>query len=402
MELRIDKTKKVRINASSVLSIEDVNVINLLYGPILKERATHLYLSLYSLLNRVNLECTFILQELLDILGIEDGTFNNERRTLEALNLLQTHKGEEDYLLLLKAPLSAKSFLTDGILGMYLYTIVGETSFKAIQSLFAIPKIDKTKYQEISANFDDVFVSQVDSSINPTTYIVDKRVNDGIKIKNEKFDFELFKNSISEAFLSGRRISKKFEQFIISIAYAYNFNEEEMKNIYNKSLNSSGYFDYQLCSKVARSYYKKLHDDTMPELAKKEEQEKQELSIEEVLRQENGPVLIEGFAGRKASPKETEDIEKLYLNFANIDRAILNYCIAYSIKKCENEVPPYSYYEKVMNTWLNANVETYQDVIDLTNSEETKQRKAKKKIKADEPEWLKEYKEHFEEGVEDL
>ena len=169
-------------------------------------------MTLHALLNRSSLTShTLLHKEILDILGLNSKTFAEARLKLEAIGLLSTYKNENEYIFLLKSPLTAKGFLSDGVVGMYLYSLIGDSEFRRIQKLFQITKVDKTKYQEITASFDDVFQSIEDIDIKNDEYIVDRRLNTGIKIKNYEFDFNLFASGIAASFLEGKRITKRFD-----------------------------------------------------------------------------------------------------------------------------------------------------------------------------------------------
>ena len=176
---------RITIYASTTLNSDDVNVITLLYSPLIEADAYKMYMTLHSLLNRSSLTShTLLHKEILDILGLNSKTFAQARLKLEAIGLLSTYKHDNEYIFLLKSPLTAKGFLSDGVLGMYLYSILGDAEFRRIQKLFQITKVDRTNYDEITASFDDVFKSVEDIEIKNDEYIVDRRINTGIKIKN--------------------------------------------------------------------------------------------------------------------------------------------------------------------------------------------------------------------------
>ena len=207
---------KITIYASTTINSDDVNVITLLYSPLIGADAYKMYMTLHSLLNRTSLTShTLLHKEILDILGLDRKTFAQARLKLEAIGLLSTYEHENEYIFLLKSPLTAKGFLSDGVLGMYLYSILGDSEFRRIQKLFQITKVDKTNFVEITASFDDVFKSIEDIEIKNDEYIVDRRLNTGIKIKNYEFNFNLFQAGIAPTFLEGKRITKRFETFII-------------------------------------------------------------------------------------------------------------------------------------------------------------------------------------------
>lgn len=401
MSSPIDYKKIIRINSSSPLAIIDVETVNLLYAPIIKEDAIRLYLTLYGILNRTNFETKIPLHDLLDILMFTEKRFIESKGRLEAIALLNFYESEEEYLIMLKNPLTPKQFLSDGVLGMYLYSLVGEESFKRLNSLFEIPKVDKTKYSELTASFDDYFTTRELPKLDTGEYLVDKKLNQGIKIKNYPFDFEKFKASISENFLDGRRISTKFRKYIVDIAFAYRFNEEDMKMIYNKSLNSSGYFDYSLCSKNARSLYKERHNGKLPEVDSVsvigDDIKKYAYMLENI----SPSALLESSTNDKAKEEDITNILNLYLNYQDLPKSVINSCIIHSIKLCKDKAPAYLYYEKVLKDWINKGIDDFSKAYRIL-TEDQKEYSSKGKKKVDEPDWLKEHWAHFEEGVEDL
>lgn len=393
-----DMLSQITVYASTTLNSDDVNVITLLYAPLIEADAYKMYMTLHSLLNRTSLQSQTLHQkELLDILGLNPNSFGEARLKLEAIGLLNTYKCNNEYMFLLKSPLTAKGFLSDGVLGMYLYSLLGDTEFKRIQRLFQIKTVDKTGYDEITASFDDVFKSVEEIKISNEEFIIDRRFNAGIKIKNYDFDFNLFASGIASTFLEGKRITKKFQTFITNIAYAYGFTESEMQEIYNKSLNSSGNFDYTLCSKKSREKYAETHERKLPLLGVVDEVEKTEL--EELFSTLPAKNIIETSTGNKvASSIDIDKIQQLYQEYDTLPRSVVNVCVIYAIKKCE-EVPAFSYFDTILKDWIKKEIVTF----DLAVKEVSAREKAAAKKKGTkDPNWLKEYVKNFEEGVEYL
>lgn len=397
-----DLLDRITIYASTTINGDDVNVITLLYAPLIEADAYKMYMTLHSLLNRTSLASHTLLQkEILDILGLDNNAFTQARLKLEAIGLLSTYKNEQEYIFLLKSPLTAKGFLSDGVLGMYLYSLLGDAEFKRIHKLFQITKVDKTNYQEITASFDDVFTSIEDIDIKNSNYVVDRRLNTGIKIKNYDFDFNVFASSIAATFLEGKRITKRFETFIINIAYAYGFTEVQMMEIYNKSLNSSGNFDYGLCSKRCREYYAATHEANLPKLSVKEDVEMSE--VEQVFHNQTAKNIIESQTDVKVVTSANLDtVNKLYQEYSTLPRSVINLCVVYATKKC-GEIPAYTYFDTILKDWIKKGITTFklaeEEVTTRINKPSNK--KGGKRV-SQEPEWLKEYVEKFEEGVEDL
>ena len=393
---------RITIYASTTLNSDDVNVITLLYSPLIEADAYKMYMTLHSLLNRSSLTShTLLHKEILDILGLNSKTFAQARLKLEAIGLLSTYKHENEYIFLLKSPLTAKSFLSDGVLGMYLYSILGDAEFRRIQKLFQITKVDRTNYVEITASFDDVFKSIEEIEIKNDEYIVDRRLNTGIKIKNYEFDFNLFATGIAASFLEGKRITKRFETFIINIAYAYGFNEAQMQEIYNKSLNNSGNFDYTLCSKKCREKYAELHETKLPSLGVKEEVEMTEAEM--LFESLPAKTIIETSTGTNvALATDIDKIQKLYQEYETLPRSVINVCVAYAIKKCDGSVPVYSYFDTILKDWITKGIVTFNQAQEVATKVTKPSTKKGSKTVSQEPTWLKEYVKKFEEGVEDL
>lgn len=63
------------------------------------------------------------------MLGIDSQTFLKRRKILEAIGLLSTYANNESYIYLICPPLSPKSFISDGVLGVMLCSKVGENVF---------------------------------------------------------------------------------------------------------------------------------------------------------------------------------------------------------------------------------------------------------------------------------
>ena len=397
-----DMQDSITIYASTTLNGDDVNVLTLLYSPLIEADAYKMYMTLHALLNRSSLTShTLLHKEILDILGLDSNTFAEARLKLEAIGLLSTYKKENEYIFLLKSPLTAKGFLSDGVLGMYLYSVLGDVEFRKIHKLFQITKVDKTDFQEITASFDDVFQSVEDVEIKNNEYIVDRRLNTGIKIKNYDFDFNLFASGIAASFLEGKRITKRFETFIINVAYAYGFKETEMQEIYNKSLNSSGSFDYTLCSKKCREKYAELHEAPLPSLSVKEEVEMTE--VETLFTSLPAKTIIETSTGVNiASGIDIDKIQQLYQEYDALPRSVINVCVAYAIKKCDGQVPTFTYFSTILKDWISKGITTFKQAQEMAMKTNNKPVKKNGKTVTQEPEWLKEYVKKFEEGVEDL
>ncbi|MBO5711697.1 MAG: hypothetical protein J6R47_02560, partial [Acholeplasmatales bacterium] len=159
----LDKNSKFNIYSTFTLSNDDVSVLSLLYTPLIGSDALMIYLGFQSLLERNNLKSEALIhQDLLDIYSITDKNFLLARYKLEAIGLLTTYvDAEGNYTYCLSAPLTAKNFIKDATLGLYLYSNVRKETFDYLFNHFKLEASNKSGMTNITKTFDEVFTSQV-------------------------------------------------------------------------------------------------------------------------------------------------------------------------------------------------------------------------------------------------
>lgn len=389
---------ELKLYGSSHLSNDDVMVLSLLYAPLLKSASFTLYMSFFALLGDNLTSQSFKYQELLDLTDLKANEFYKARIRLEGLGLLATYKKENEYLLLLKNPLTAKQFLSDGILGMYLCSEIGENLFRKIQKQFTLPKLNKALYEEITASFDDVYTFTDEIDIKTPEYILDRKNNHGVLIKNHQFDFEVFKAMIPITFLDGKRITKNFKNFITNLAYAYGFNEHDMSELFNASI-GKGSFEYSTCSKRAREKYALLHERSLPKMLERDTyQDEYEALLDNVSAKD----LIEKTTGVAcASSNDINKVFEIYEEYSFLNRSIVNLAIMYAINKTGGSLPAKNYITAILADWVKNNITSYEAAFEYVFKEK-KKTKEKKKQPKDEPSWLNDYFANFNDKVDDL
>jgi replication initiation and membrane attachment protein DnaB len=172
-----------------------------------------------------------------------------------------------------------------------------------------------------------------------------------------------------------------------------------MQEIYNVSLNSSGHFDYMLCSKRSREKDASMHEAPLPRLAVKDAANMSE--EEELFLSLSAKALIEAATSTSvATAMDIDKVQQLYQEYNVLPRSVVNVCVIYAIKKCEGTVPAYNYFDTILKDWISKGINTFQ----LAQEEVSqKEKKSTKRVKMSQnPTWLNEYVAKFEEGVEDL
>lgn len=350
------------------LSSDDINSLSILYTPLIGPDALALYLALQSLLERNNLKSeNYLHQELFDLMNYNEKRFLKSRYQLEGIGLLNTYANEENIIYVLNPPLSPKSFIKDATLGLYLYALVGKPLFDKVYNHFKVEKIDKSLYENITKNFEDVYTSQIneDVSFSKFQYLLGRQSTNNIKINNKKFDFEKFTNLINLEYLE-TGVTKQFVIQITNLAYVYAFDEEKMASLYNESINKANLFDYRLLKKKANILYSYLNHQDAPKLLTKEEENIESVDLIKYLEETPASEMLRNIVPNFPA-KYLNTINEIYANI-DLPRGVINCMIIKVLKEKSGELPTLSYFKKMSETWISNNVFTTSDAIKYTTS----------------------------------
>lgn len=360
----LDSKSKFNIYSSFTLSNDDVNVVSLLYAPLIGSDALMLYLGLTSLLERNNLKSEDIIhQDLFDIYSFTPQSFMKARIKLEGIGLLITYQNDNSYIYVLCPPLTAKNFIKDATLGLYLYSKIRPETFDFIYNHFKIEKIEKSKYTNITKAFDEVYASKIDNdkTFEKFQYILGRKPSPSIKIKGNSFDFNNFLSEINRGFLE-TGVTKNFQDQIINLAFVYGFDENEMISLYNDSINRSGFYDYRLLKKKANIYFNYKRNMKAPQLIEKDNDvaKEYESMIEYLDKSSPSEILNDVVPGYPLHFLDT--VNEIYAEI-NLPRGVLNCMILKVLKDKSGDLPNVKYFKKVSESWVKDNVFSTSDAI---------------------------------------
>ncbi len=364
MKKTLDSNSKFNVYASFTLSYDDINTMSLLYAPLIGSDAFMLYFGLNSLLERNNMKSeNMIHQDLFDIYSFKNNEFLNARMKLEGIGLLMSYLTDDGtYYYYLCPPLTAKSFIKDATLGLYLYSKLRNETFEFIYNHFKIEKLDKKMVTNITKSFDEVYDLDINnnSTFEKFGYILGRNPNTGLVIKSNKFDFDKFKKAINQDFLEVG-ITKEFQKQIETLAFSYKFNENEMIGLYHDSINKSGYFDYRLLKKKANQLFNYNRNMKAPVLTTKMEDTTSGDDIISYLDNVSPVDLLD--ANLNQYPAEYIDTINQIYSEIDLPRGVLNCMIIKVLKDKSGELPRIAYFKKVAGTWMSANVFSTEDAI---------------------------------------
>ena len=361
----LDRKSKFNIYSGFTLSNDDVSVISLLYTPLIGSDASMLYFSLCSFLERNNLKSEAIIHEdFFEIYSLNEKKFLDSRYKLEGIGLLISYynKDNNSYIYALCPPLTAKNFIKDVTLGLYLFSKIRKETFDFICNHFKIEKIDKSSYDDITKSFDEVYESRVsnDETFEKFQYILGKKPNAGIKIKDTNFDFSFFIKEINQDFLE-TGVTKNFENQIKNIAFVYGFNETDMISLYNDSINKSELYDYRLLKKKANILFNYKRNMKGPILMAKDSDTGTDDDLVTYLETTSPEDFLESLVPNYPS-SYLDTILDIYQNIA-LPRGVLNCMIIKVVTDKSGELPKVNYFKKVSESWIKDSIFTTKDAM---------------------------------------
>lgn len=383
------KIKKTNIGG------EDIFVLTNLYMPIIGMDS----LSLYLFFNSCNDE--ILVRTILDFTHITNMQgLNNAINKLEGIGLLKKyHHENKGFLYEMERPVSKKSFKNTPILVHTLLQFIDKTAYESI-----IKENKYIGYKEVTKSFDEVF--QKNKIISTSFTDITKQTEENIKIKNDKFDYLIFKLSFEDDALIELLNDSHFEKEILKISYQYNLNEEEMKKAVTDTISYKGDLTISELNNQAQRVFQNKKSNALNFPVKKPKAHVVELTSDENIILSwatTKPIgeFIELFSGGKASLVDVRDYNKLKDLF-NVKEEVMNilYMHITGLKKGENT--SYNYIEKVLSSWIKSGVTSAKDaLIHIRDEENTKEKKTKTYKSASMDTWMTENNEEETSFIDD-
>jgi replication initiation and membrane attachment protein len=342
----------------------DLQVLSLLYQPLIGSGALALYFVLHSLCDRQ----TTISEEALhgdleSLLSVKTAKLEAHRHKLEAIGLLTTHIAEDRFLYVVQAPLSPDAFVNDGVLGQYLRAFLSKERFQKIIDRFRIKTIKTESFYPITKSFNDVFGQLPDA---PTLYepsLLSNIKATAIRVSGVDFDLRTFRESIPKEFFSDEWFGEDVRSKILTLAYVYGLDELAMKEIYLRSIDSMLRPDVAKLSIYAKEVYGETlkSGSAMEEDVRKPSADKPKDPVE-YFQTVSFKTLIEDMQMERLSSGDLRTIERL-IDEVGLDKGVVNVLIAYVLQIKDRKMPNYEYFEKLALDWKRQNVTSVKEAV---------------------------------------
>ncbi len=374
----------------TVINDSELKLISMLYQPIIGFTAVSLYLTLLNDLDKLQVMSDELTHHhLMSTMQLNLKDIFIAREKLEAVGLLKTYIKKDSvnsYVYLVYSPMSANDFFNHPILNVVLFNNLGKKEYDKLLSFYKIPKINLKDYEDITASFDEVFVSVRGNVLNLEDDIT-KRDSNNI-ILNKGIDFNLLISSIPESNLNKNCFNDEIKELINSLSFTYNLKTLDMQNLVRDAINEKGLIDKTKLRKSCRDYYQFENNGNLPTLIYNKQPS--------FLKNPDGDnskwgrlvyafenltpyqFLKAKYKGAEPTARDKRLIENLLIE-QKFNPGVVNVLIAY-VLKINNEQLKKSYVETIAGQWKRLNIETVEEAMKITEKEH---RKTKKMINSD-------------------
>lgn len=391
----IDPKDFISIESEHNLTMQDVRILTKLYKPIIGGDAYSFYQSLFSELDFRAQKKMVSVSKLLTKLNIGIRDFYHARIRLEGLGLLENYRSktkENEYIYVLKKPLSTNEFLGDSLLQALLMEQIGKTNFQEEVNDLVSKFQTKENYEDLTRSFTDVYHFDLEKSeVRQTIDGVQSESKDLIKpvetIENiDSFDYSFFKKGLNKHFVRQDSLTKEIKELIYTYHIIYGIDELAMQNIILESADvESGKVEgNKLTHTVQRMYLNKQkrkktaqikENELIPLTGSLDESEKTNLTKEGFT-----PSEISVIHHAKNTPpgrylKSIKDqrngfvtsneswLLKELVEQSPLSKEVINILLHYILVIQKSVVLDKNYATKIANDWAQSDVKTAEDAV---------------------------------------
>ena len=386
----------------SVITSEDIKIVNMLYLPIIGSLSIMLYNMLVNDLDKLTGESAELEHaHLLSNLRISCKELENARNALEGIGLIKTYLKKDTvnkYIYELYSPVSAHEFFSHPIFNIVLYNNVGKKEYDRLLNCFKLPKVNKEEYMEITHTFNQIFESVPYTSV--------QMYNDNIRKYNRlklNIDTSFDMNFLIETMprnIDKKIFTKDLQELIIKLAYLYDIDAPKMQNIVKSCINENGMINRDEFRKVCRNHYQFDHsgilptiiDRTQPEYLRKAVGDNSNIAKMIYTFETVSPYdFLKGKHNGAEPPKrDIVLLENLLIDY-QLKPGVVNVLIDYVLKTHDNKLNT-NFVETIAGQWSRKKIETVEDAMEIAkkNHKAVQKNKQNKKINNDKivPVWF--------------
>lgn len=385
----------------TIIHESDRKIVTMLYQPIIGHTAVSLYFTLIDDLQKKEIMSDELTHHhLMSTMQLKLEDIIIAREKLEAVGLIKTYLKKDhvnNYVYVLFSPLSANEVFNHPILNVVLYNNLGKKEYEKLVNCYKIPRINLKDFEDITANFNDIFTSVSGNVFVENDNIISKNKRE-LKFNN-KVDFNLLISSIPKSMVNEKCFNDDTKNLIESLAFIYNIDNLNMQSLVRNSLNERGMIDKIELRKNCRNFYQFEEDGKLPTLIYSKQPDylktptgdssnraKQIYTFENITPYD---YLRSKYKNGEPTLRELKIVEDLIINY-KMKPGVVNVLISY-VLKVNNQKFTRSYVETVASQWSRLNIETVDEAMRVAEKEHKKIKKlTEKKTETQKKEILKE------------
>ncbi|MDQ1144793.1 replication initiation and membrane attachment protein [Bacillus sp. SORGH_AS 510] len=384
------------VAADGLLHEYDRKVLTFLYQPLIGSTCLSLYMTLWAELEENRLWSESSTHHLLmNLLGLNLKEIYEARLKLEGIGLLKTYvktdEGDRSFIYEIIPPLTPEQFFLDGMLNIFLYRKIGKNHFARLKRFFSEQQKPLEKeYQNVTRAFQEVFASATPGSLQylqgisedtepeENQHFIGRKESKPIQIELTTFDFDLLLAGLNESLVPKKSLTQKVKEVISNLAFLYNIDPIQMKNIVLSAVNESSEIDIEELRKGARDWYQYVNQDQLPSLiertqpvalqVQKSEPKSQE---EQLIRyfETTSPlrVMKDLSGGGEPSKSDLQIIEEVMFK-QKLLPGVINVLIQFVMLKTDMKLTK-GYVEKIASHWARKQVKTVKQAMELAKNE---------------------------------
>jgi replication initiation and membrane attachment protein len=320
---------------------------------------------------------------LMNILSMPLGTIFEARISLEAIGLLRTcRKNEMDSRVFaydLLPPLDARAFFADPLLSTFLFSKIGEKSYRSLRNRFIVDSSDETGFDDVSRTFLDVYtpIQQLQGVSNGTEEsYVGKSESSGVPFVGSDFDFELLISGLSEQMVPKSSLSAVSKETIEKLAFLYSLNPLDMQKVIMMALDEDLKLPEDRLRKATAEYYKMNVSKEAPVLhkvfvqqtpRKQSEKMTRDDTLEEYLESTPPAQMLRDINGKEPMSVDVQLAERL-INTHGLPIGVVNVLLQYILLRNDGKITN-KFAERIASHWMGKKIMTVKQALDISRKE---------------------------------
>lgn len=360
----------VKIYSRYILNQDDIELLMLLYLPILNKNTVIFFIFLFSLVNKSTLESSiYTYDDIKNLLNLTDNELDECLLKLESLNLINRYQKKDLELILLKNVPTAKNFLEESKLGVFLKNKVSDELYFKLTNNFILNDINLDEYKNIT-RCDFSFFNNLDID-----GIIDKRNIKGkrpnvIKMKDE-FSFSEFIKLIDIELVNQEDIVE-FEKACKKYYKLYDFNYNILKNLFVDAIDKNGFFNLVIFNDKAL----KTHTYIITQQVNENESDEMLIALETSDYMDILESLFKDKIDKKVMLHKITCNLKDYYDEIGLNKGLANALLIYVYKQ-KQDIPDIKYFKKVKESWMDLGISKTIDAIKYIEGNYTSDSKRK-------------------------